>query len=141
MTTEQRHALKLIGEVTRGRFDIDMLTGPHNAALRARIMTGLTGAITPQAKAGVTRMFETLCSLAGGAVPGNVCLAAKRAALAAWARDVQECQNCGCGWALADVGHIQDYAQRVAPGEPAPSGECPGCGCLCHPIARKAVAA
>jgi hypothetical protein len=45
------------------------------------------------------------------------------------------CANCGKGWTenqLAEITH--GYWERVSPGEISPSGECPECGALCHPI-------
>lgn len=45
-----------------------------------------------------------------------------------------ECQNCGRvrpDSALLEARHL---AQRVAPGEPHPSGECPDCHALCQPV-------
>lgn len=43
------------------------------------------------------------------------------------------CQNCGKRWFDFELKPTRDYAQRVEPGEPAPSGECPECGALCQP--------
>ncbi len=52
--------------------------------------------------------------------------------------DQSKCQN--CGW-TGDEGmmknpwpDIPDLTERMAPGEPVPSGECPECGALCHPV-------
>lgn len=48
-------------------------------------------------------------------------------------RTYSECQDCR---RLIDdelVVPIPDLEQRVAPGEPMPSGECPHCGAVCHP--------
>ena len=44
------------------------------------------------------------------------------------------CQN--CDWVGDDtlLKPIQQLLERVAPGEPMPSGECPACGCLCHTV-------
>lgn len=52
------------------------------------------------------------------------------------------CQNCQQVWAEKDlIVPIPDLDQRVAPGEPMPSGECPtkDCGAVCHPMALDAV--
>lgn len=39
---------------------------------------------------------------------------------------------------LADnLAVIKKYSERVADGEPVPSGECPECGCLCHEVEVK----
>lgn len=50
---------------------------------------------------------------------------------------LSECQNCSKTWADDElktyIHHIQD---RVEPGEPMPSGECPECGALCQPMDR-----
>ncbi len=48
-----------------------------------------------------------------------------------------ECQNCGQRWPFAALKEIQHIHQRVAPGEPMPSGECPDCGALCQPLDPK----
>ena len=45
-----------------------------------------------------------------------------------------ECQNCGSLWATAQLQAIRHYWMRVEEGEPEPSGECPDCGALCHPV-------
>ena len=42
------------------------------------------------------------------------------------------CENCSMRWAEHELLPIEDIFQRVAPGEPMPSGECPDCGALCH---------
>lgn len=44
------------------------------------------------------------------------------------------CQNCGEIWPNDDLGVPRRLTQRVAPGEPHPSGECPDCGALCQPV-------
>jgi hypothetical protein len=44
------------------------------------------------------------------------------------------CQNCDWKGPESELKPIKDIGQRVAPGEPMPSGECPECGCLCHPV-------
>ena len=44
-----------------------------------------------------------------------------------------ECQNCGSGWDEDELYPLKHIHERVAPGEPMPSGECPECGAVCHP--------
>ena len=47
----------------------------------------------------------------------------------------QQCQNCERRFAEDElINPIPDLCQRVAPGEPMPSGECPACGAVCHPM-------
>jgi len=48
--------------------------------------------------------------------------------------DRSACQNCGKEWDNGQLNPIQDIHQRVEPGEPMPSGECPDCGALCQLI-------
>ena len=52
-------------------------------------------------------------------------------------RELTVCQNCRARWPSQDLLPVQDIFQRVAPGEPMPSGECPDCGALCHPEPEK----
>jgi hypothetical protein len=44
------------------------------------------------------------------------------------------CGNCEWGGPDSELKPIRDYAQRVEHGEPMPTGACPRCGALCHPI-------
>lgn len=54
---------------------------------------------------------------------------------------MNRCQN--CEWTGTDerlarkLEDVPDLFERVAPGEPMPSGECPQCGALCQPIEMK----
>lgn len=43
------------------------------------------------------------------------------------------CANCGGTWPAEELKDIEDLEQRIEPGQPCPSGECPKCGCLCWP--------
>jgi hypothetical protein len=52
--------------------------------------------------------------------------------------DLSVCQNCETEWPTSILPAVQDITQRVSPGEPMPSGECPSCGAVCHPQAVKA---
>lgn len=45
-----------------------------------------------------------------------------------------ECQDCGWTGSENDLQPVKYLEQRVDVGEPTPSGECPECGALCHPI-------
>jgi hypothetical protein len=58
-------ALRMLNQATRGRFDINMLAGPHNARVRAEIMSTLTGANVSQAKAGIHALWAAFHALAG----------------------------------------------------------------------------
>lgn len=45
------------------------------------------------------------------------------------------CDNCNAGYRkLDELKPVLDLAQRVAPGEPMPVGECPACGAVVHPV-------
>jgi len=45
-----------------------------------------------------------------------------------------KCQNCDGIYTADELKDIKDLEQRISPGEIVPSGECPDCGALCHPI-------
>lgn len=45
-----------------------------------------------------------------------------------------ECQKCERWWAEADLDQVRHLSMRVSPGEPMPSGQCPECGAVCHPV-------
>jgi hypothetical protein len=49
------------------------------------------------------------------------------------ANGVHVCQNCGGLHTDEMLQDISDIGQRVAPGEPMPSGQCMYCGALAHP--------
>ena len=44
------------------------------------------------------------------------------------------CDNCGAAWRFEQLTVIQDFGQRVEPGNICPAGECPDgdCGALCY---------
>lgn len=46
------------------------------------------------------------------------------------------CDNCDGRWRGEDLQIIADFQERVTPGCPCPSGECPTCGALCYPVKR-----
>ncbi len=43
-----------------------------------------------------------------------------------------QCQNCEAIWPESNLLDIEDLHERVSPGEPMPSGECPLCRSLCQ---------
>lgn len=45
-----------------------------------------------------------------------------------------QCQNCDAIHDDDDLDAIDDVFERVEVGSPMPSGECPECSCLCHPV-------
>ena len=45
-----------------------------------------------------------------------------------------KCQSCGRIWCDGLTADVEYLFERVRPGEPMPSGECPICGALCHPV-------
>lgn len=49
---------------------------------------------------------------------------------------LHQCQNCGTFFDEGQLNPVTDLSQRVAPGEPMPSGECPEADCraVCHPV-------
>jgi hypothetical protein len=52
--------------------------------------------------------------------------------------DVSKCQNCQREWPDSVlINPIPDLMERIAPGEPMPSGECPGCGAVCQPVPKE----
>lgn len=48
--------------------------------------------------------------------------------------ELSRCGNCGKLHSEETLVEAKDLAERVAPGEEMPSGECPDCGALCHLI-------
>lgn len=44
-----------------------------------------------------------------------------------------QCQDCGLVVRNTNLKPVKNLLQRVEPGEPMPSGECPECGALCQP--------
>lgn len=79
-------ALRLFGEWTRGRFDVWMLAGSHNASNRAILLSQLTGARQTQAKSGVNALREAFYSAYN--VTGD-CLAAMQDDFISKAKAVQ----------------------------------------------------
>jgi hypothetical protein len=69
-----REAVRLLGEWTRGRFDVWMLAGSQNAGNRAILLSHLVGARQTQSKAGVNALRDAF--YAALEVTGD-CLAAK----------------------------------------------------------------
>jgi len=67
-------AVRLLGEWTRGRFDVWMLAGSQNAGNRAMLLSHLVGTRQPQSKAGVNALRDAFYSALE--VTGD-CLAAK----------------------------------------------------------------
>ncbi len=51
---------------------------------------------------------------------------------------LHQCQNCDSVWDDDEIHDIRDLTQRVSPGEPYPSGQCPDCGSLCQAIVAQA---
>jgi len=49
--------------------------------------------------------------------------------------DRHECQDCGKIVATHALDPIRHLHERVSEGEDMPSGQCPACGALCHPVA------
>ncbi|KKN81511.1 hypothetical protein LCGC14_0317700 [marine sediment metagenome] len=47
---------------------------------------------------------------------------------------LHQCQNCEEYWLYESLGEIHKLYERVQPGEIMPSGECPKCGSVCHPV-------
>jgi hypothetical protein len=48
--------------------------------------------------------------------------------------DLHRCDNCGKVHLDEKLQDVRHAAQRVDPGCPAPSGQCPDCGALCYPL-------
>ena len=77
-------AIKLLGQMTNGRFDAWNMFGDYNATNRAQIMATLQGvAKVPKAKAGVTALEQALFACFE---PPYACLAVKRAAFVEFCR-------------------------------------------------------
>ena len=57
-------------------------------------------------------------------------------------KELSKCQNCGKVWPddqVTPIEEVENLFERVAPGEPFPSGECPDADCraLCQPVKEK----
>lgn len=52
---------------------------------------------------------------------------------------MNRCQNCRRSVEDSELVEPRRLWERVAPGEPEPSGECPHCGALCHDEPERAV--
>jgi hypothetical protein len=48
------------------------------------------------------------------------------------------CDGCEKTWSASKLEDISDLTERIEPGGIVPSGECPECGALCYPKAKKA---
>lgn len=93
-------------------------------AMRARdLMRAAIAAAAPVADSQIGRWWE------GAAIEGDD---EPRVS----GEDLTECQNCATIQPEGALNEIQDFDQRVEPGEAVPVGECPGCGSLCHPVAK-----
>jgi len=77
-------AIRLLGEYTSGRFDVDNLYGDHNAQRRQHLMQVLTCTKVPRAKAGVNALEKAFMALAKP--PAN-CLALQRDFFREWCRN------------------------------------------------------
>lgn len=55
--------------------------------------------------------------------------------------DKSKCGNCGKVWDDSQLAEIRHLWERVSPGEPFPSGECPECGALCQPVSEAEIEA
>lgn len=51
--------------------------------------------------------------------------------------EYHQCQNCEKNWTEDELKEIKHLEQRVLPGEIMPSGECPECGAVCHPLTEE----
>lgn len=49
-------------------------------------------------------------------------------------RTMHACDNCGEEWYDSQLVPAKSLSERVDPGGPMPSGECPDCGALCYPV-------
>lgn len=50
---------------------------------------------------------------------------------------MNECQGCGAKVKDEDLGEVRRLTERVSPGDVMPSGECPHCKAVCHPIPQE----
>jgi hypothetical protein len=47
---------------------------------------------------------------------------------------LHQCGNCARAFLVEQLEPIKDIAERLAPGDTVPSGECPSCHALCYPV-------
>ena len=79
-------AIKLLGQMTGGRFDIYNLAGPYNAKNRVQIMAVLQGVKkVPQSKAGVNAIREAFYAVIQ---PEGNCIAAREDSFVEYCRAV-----------------------------------------------------
>lgn len=106
--------------------------GSVAAAVEADSLDEAVDELRASVGVGAVRLGELPC---GTPLSGEVAMDAGAAQVAGVAgAELSECQNCGMRWAEDDLRVVRHLTMRVLPGEPMPSGECPECGAVCHPV-------
>ncbi len=105
-------------QATGGTVDLELLE--RQAAILGRIVDG--GDPTEEERSCLEGLWEFVHTILDGSQTRDIV-----------AESQHVCQNCGSTFpAETELPGPQALEQRVSPGEPVPSGECPKCGALCH---------
>lgn len=106
--------------------------GSVGAAVEAESLDEAVAELRASVGVGAVRLGELPC---GTPLGGEVAMDAEAAQVAGvLGAELSECQHCGLRWAEDELRVVRHLTMRVLPGEPMPSGECPECGAVCHPV-------
>jgi hypothetical protein len=112
MSVDLRAIVAKLRYPTKGTYRFhDWLCGPHMAALRAELMSELTGQRMPQSKSGITALGKELYRLAG--VEGN-CGAAREDAFCRFAAELLNDQEWLTRHAEREAAYQAEIAKREA---------------------------
>jgi hypothetical protein len=112
------------------------IEGRATVAVEARSRAEAVGALRASVGVGAVRFGELPC---GTAICGEAAMSEAPPEVELLPGEGQsECQDCGTRWADADLRAVRHLTERVLPGEPMPSGECPECGALCQAVEETA---
>jgi hypothetical protein len=112
------------------------IAGRATVAVEARSRAEAVAELRASVGVGAVRFGELPC---GTAICGEAAMSEAPPEVELLPGEGQsECQDCGTRWDEADLRAVRHLTERVLPGEPMPSGECPECGALCHAVEETA---